>query len=150
MLWNMLFDRWAFSMKCIAYNWWWISIFYSRKLWLWISQVVAGWSIIGSDNGLAPDRHQAIIWTNAGILSSEPLGTNFSEILIKIHIFSFKKMHLQMSSGKWRPFCLGLSVLNHMFTKWGLTLTGLILGLHPANERKCYIVTTSLIGWRQG
>ena len=25
-------------------------------------------SIIGSDNGLSPDRRQAIIWTNAGIL----------------------------------------------------------------------------------
>ena len=29
-----------------------------------------------------------------------PLGTNFNEILIKIHTFSFKKMHLKMSSGK--------------------------------------------------
>ena len=37
---------------------------------------------IGSDNGLAPGRHQAIIWTtgNAGILLIGPLGTNFSEI----------------------------------------------------------------------
>ena len=25
-------------------------------------------TIIGSDNGLSPDRRQAIIWTNAGIL----------------------------------------------------------------------------------
>ena len=25
-------------------------------------------NIIGSDNGLMPGRHQAIIWTNAGIL----------------------------------------------------------------------------------
>ena len=25
--------------------------------------------------------------------------------------------------------------------------TGLILGLHPANERHCYFVTASLIGW---
>ena len=25
--------------------------------------------------------------------------------------------------------------------------TGLIVGLHPANERWCYSVTTSLIGW---
>ena len=25
-------------------------------------------TITGSDNGLSPDRHQAIIWTNAGIL----------------------------------------------------------------------------------
>ena len=37
---------------------------------------------IGSDNGLSPGRRQAIIWTNAGILSIGPLGTNFSEILI--------------------------------------------------------------------
>ena len=27
--------------------------------------------------------------------------------------------------------------------------TGLILGLHPANERRRYFVTTSLIGWTQ-
>ena len=67
-------------------------------------------TIIGSDNGLSPDRCQAIIWTNAGILSIGPLGTKRSEILIAIHIFSFKKMHLEMSSGKWRPFCLGLNV----------------------------------------
>ena len=60
--------------------------------------------IIGSDNGLSPYGHQAIIWTNAGILLIGPLGTSFSEILIKIHAFSFKKMHLKMSSGKWRPF----------------------------------------------
>ena len=68
-------------------------------------------TIIGSDNGLSPDRRQAIIWTNDGILLIGPLGTNFSEILMVIHAFPFKKMHLKMSSGKWRPFCLGLSVL---------------------------------------
>ena len=41
---------------------------------------------IGSDNGLAPNRRHAIILTNAGLLSFEPLGTNFCEILIKIQI----------------------------------------------------------------
>ena len=66
---------------------------------------------IGSDNGSSPGWRQAIIWTNAGILLIKPLGTNFSEILIEIHTFSFKKIHLKMSSGKWRPFCLGLNVL---------------------------------------
>ena len=35
---------------------------------------------IGSDNGLAPYRRQAIIWTNAGILLIEPVGTNSNEI----------------------------------------------------------------------
>ena len=37
-------------------------------------------TIIGSDNGLSPDRRQAIIWTNAGILLIGPTGSNFSEI----------------------------------------------------------------------
>ena len=37
---------------------------------------------------------------------------NFSEILIEIHTFSFRKMHFKMSSGKWRPFCPGLNVFN--------------------------------------
>ena len=57
----------------------------------------------------------AIIRTNAEILLTEHLGTNFSEILMGVHTFdtlSFKKMHLKMSSGKWRPSCLGLRVLS--------------------------------------
>ena len=47
-----------------------------------------------------------------GILLIGPLGTNLCEILIANHIFSFTKVHFKMSSGKWRPFCLGLNVLN--------------------------------------
>ena len=70
-------------------------------------------TIIGSDNGLSPGRRQAIIWTNAGILSIRTLGTHFSEILSEIHAFSFKKMHLKMSSAKQRPLCLGLNVLSN-------------------------------------
>ena len=68
-------------------------------------------TIIGSDNGLSPGRRQAIIWTNAGILLIRPWGTNFSENFIRNQIFSFKKMHLKMSSAKWRPVYLGLNVL---------------------------------------
>ena len=68
--------------------------------------------ITGSDNGLSPGRRQAIISTNAGILLIGLRGTKFSEILIEICTFSFKIMHLKMSSGKWRPFCLGLNVLS--------------------------------------
>ena len=68
-------------------------------------------TIIGSDNGLSPGRRRAIIETNAGISLIGPLGTNFSEILIEILTFSLKKMHLKVSSGKQRPFCLGLNEL---------------------------------------
>ena len=74
-------------------------------------------TIIGPDNGLSPGRRQAIIWTNDGILLIGPLGTNFSEFLIGIHTFSFKEMHLKMSSAKWRPFCLGLNVLRQ-YCRW--------------------------------
>ena len=62
--------------------------------------------IIGSDNGLPPGHHQAIIWTNAGILLIGPLGTNFSEILFAIEIFSFKKMHVLLifsDESYWYP-----------------------------------------------
>ena len=73
---------------------------------------------IGSDNGLSPGRRQAIIWTNVELLLIGPLGTNFSEMWIEIHTFSFKKIHLKMSSGKWRPFCLGLNVLMGSGQNW--------------------------------
>ena len=68
-------------------------------------------TIIDSDNGLSPGRHQAIIWTNAGILLIRTLGTNFSEILSKIQIFSFKNMHVKMLPAQWRQFCLCLNAL---------------------------------------
>ena len=68
-------------------------------------------TIIGSDNGLSPDRRQAIIWTYAGLLSIRPLWTYFSENRIKMQQFSLKKMQLKMSSAKWRPSCLRLNVL---------------------------------------
>ena len=68
-------------------------------------------TIIDSDNGLLPGRRQAIIWTNAGIFFIGPLETNPSEIVIAIQTFSFKKMHLKVSSAKWLLFYLGLNVL---------------------------------------
>ena len=80
--------------------------------WGWVMHICINKpTIIGSDNGLSPGRRQAIIKTNAGILLIPTLGTNFSEILIKILTFSFKKMHLKVSSAKWRPFCLSLNVI---------------------------------------
>ena len=48
-------------------------------------------NIIGSDNGLAPARRQAIIWTNTGILLIGPLGTQPSEILMEIYNIFIKE-----------------------------------------------------------
>ena len=65
-------------MASLGHHW-------DRVMRICVSKVI----IIGSDDGLSPGWHQAIIWTNAGILLIEPLGINFSEILIEINTFSF-------------------------------------------------------------
>ena len=63
-------------------------------------------TIIGLYNGLLLGRR-----TNARILLFGPLGTNFSEILIEMHTYTFRKMPLQMSLAICRPFCLDLNML---------------------------------------
>ena len=65
-----------------------------------------------SDNGLSPSRRWPITWTNAGIWLIGPLGKHFIVMLIEIHTFSHKKMHLKMSSVKWRQFCVSLNVFS--------------------------------------
>ena len=61
------------------------------------------WAIIGSHTGLSPNRRQAIIWNNAGLLLIRTLGTNFSETLIKIHTFSLVWIMATILS---RPHCV--------------------------------------------
>ena len=61
----------------------------------------------GSNNDLSPIRRQAIIKTSAGLSSTGPLGTLFSEILIQVKNVLFPKMHLKISFGKCQP-CLQL------------------------------------------
>ena len=85
---------------------------WGRVTHIWVGRLTN----IDSDDGLSSERRQAIVWKKVGILLIGPLGTKFREFLIEIHIFSFKKMHLKMSSAKWRPYCLGLNVL----TYWGV------------------------------
>ena len=67
-------------------------------------------TIIGSDNDLSPSRRQAIIWTNARILLIRPF-TNFSEILIEIHIIliqqnAFENVVCEMSAILSQPQCI--------------------------------------------
>ena len=102
-------------------------LYYMAQLSEWLSLThwgrvthicVSDLTSIGSDNGLSPGRRQAIIRTNAGILLIRPLGTNFSEFLVEILIFSFKKMRLKVSSAKRRPFCLCLNELTAFLEQW--------------------------------
>ena len=63
----------------------------------------------GSDNGISLIWRQAIIQTNAVLLSNETLGENIREILIKIQYFPFTKMYrisffkmtAILAKGKW-------------------------------------------------
>ena len=79
----------TFSWKTSSVFWWIFHLSLFLRIQLTITQ---------------PGQRQAIICTNAGILLIWPLGTNFSEILIKIHAFLFKKMHLKMPSAKCSHF----------------------------------------------
>ena len=116
-------------------------------------------TIIVSDNGLSPGRCQAIIWTNAGILLIGLLGINSSEILIEIYTFS--KMHLKMSYGKWLPFCLGLNVLiNNAYSfrawrccmgqgTWSLLAQLMLLSPVQPNRQQAIVWTNSdPVYWR--
>ena len=80
------FPRSPISTRC------WVPLtHWGRVMHICVSEL----TIIGSDNGLSPERHQAIIWTNAGMLIIGPLRSNFSEISIVVRTFSFKKMHFK-------------------------------------------------------
>ena len=79
---------------------------WGRVTHIWVSKL----TIICSDNGLSLDR--------PGIFIIRNLRRHFSKILSEINLFSFKKMHLKMSSGIWRPFCFGPNVLNIIITWW--------------------------------
>ena len=96
---------------------------------------------IGSGNGLSPDQRQAIIWTTARILLIGPLGTKFGEILFEIHTFSFKKIHLKILFGKWRPFYLGLDVLTHCSVV-ALTILGSCCELSPITWTNAGLLST--------
>ena len=106
---NLFQETWQY----ICIFWYFSKLRWRRSLTHWGQ--VTHLCMIGSDKGLSPEQRQAIIWTNAGILLIGPLGTNFSEILIATETFSFKKMHLKMSSGKCRSFCFGLNVLKWIY-----------------------------------
>ena len=66
-------------------HWDWVMLIYIY-IYVCVCVCVRKLTIIYSDNGLLPGQHQAIIRTNAG-----PLGTKFSEVLIKNCLFHSRK-----------------------------------------------------------
>ena len=79
-------------------------------------------TIIDSDNGLLPRWPQAIIWINARILLTEPLGTNFCEMSIEVQTFSLKKICLKLSSAKLLSISSRPQCVTHL---WDVPLGGI-------------------------
>ena len=80
----------------------------------------------------------------------EAMGAKLASITSQQEIQFF--MTQSSANGYSGPFLIGLN--DRMFeggcrTWHGVLVTGLILGFRPAKERRCYFVTTSLIGWAQ-
>ena len=120
--------------------------------WGWVTHIcISNLTIIGSDNALSPGRCQAIIWINAGILLTGPLGTNFSEILIAIQTFSLKKIHLKLLPEKRQPFCLGLNVLRMLEIPCNLLPTSVTQVGATTEKSQPFIVTNvqkTYMTWR--
>ena len=120
---NHILDfAWPKLMKLTLKWQYMLSVLHSQYHACWCSGDLTHWGqvthicvgnliIIGSDNGLSPGRRQAIIWTNAGTLLIGTSGPNFSEILIEIITFSFKKnvferVVCEMAAILSRPQCV--------------------------------------------
>ena len=81
---------------------------------------------------------QAITGTNAAILSIWPSGNNFTQILVQKWWFSFKKIHLKVTSAEWRPFCFLPQYVNKQcyllaINRWSSIMqqAWIIYELHP-------------------
>ena len=73
------------------------------------------------------------------------LDTNFSEILIEIITFSFKKMHLKVLSAKHWPFCHGFNVLiKSPGPYWWWVNIGLMLGGKPLPKQKLTQISVAI------
>ena len=91
-------------------------------------------------NSLRLSDTYTIIWTSAGISLIGPLKANFSDILIEIQTFWFKKIRLKMLSVKCCPLRLGLNVLNQtappsLNSPWSFTYSGVKGESQPYSQR---------------
>ena len=92
------------------------------------------WVRFGSQGSLNWHSRYSGTW----ILLIWPLGTNFSEILIKIHTFSCTKMCWKISSEKWLPFCLGLNTVQFVPFVIYFVLCLSLLSLHCVPTEQCH------------
>ena len=78
-------------------------------------------TIISSDNGLSPGRHQAIIWTNAGILLIGPFILHWNDnqdSYIFIQENAFENIVWKMAAILSRPQCVNVVLYRTIYPYW--------------------------------
>ena len=97
-------------------------------------------TIFGSDNGLSPGRCHAIIWTNAGILLTEPLRTKCGEIL-------FENSYIFIQENAFENVCEMVDILSRPQCVNQMGMHSNMERTHKGNE---FIPNFDItIGWRQ-
>ena len=127
----------------------WVKRTRSHTYIAWTTMVI----YITSGNGLSPVRRQAINWTSAGLLSIALLGTNFSEIRVRILSFSFKNVHLKLSSVKMAAVLSRGRWVNLVVLKYSCLSTKSIniniIALLEMDSRKYFVIFSFIsIDWK--
>ena len=79
--------------------------------WGWVKHIcISKLTIIGSDNGLLPGRHQAIIWTNTGILLSGKENA-FENVIYEMEASSSRPQCVHLFGCEARIFCTKYSMI---------------------------------------
>ena len=93
------FSRWQWHCTALLIHWGLVTHICVSKI-----------AIIGSENGLSPDRRQAIIWTNAEMLL---IGTFVHKLQCNCNRNQYilsQDNAFEYLSANWRPFFLGLNL----------------------------------------
>ena len=106
------------------------------------------------DKPLVQHCHPACVWRPKRPCPSAPPS---NRPLGKVKVIQRSCHRIQQQSVVAKEACLMFEPLTYIggmhnnasAEKWKMPFTGLILGLHPANERRRYKITPSLIGWVQ-
>ena len=116
--------------------------------WGWVMHIcISKATGIGSDNGLSPGRRQASIWTNAGILLIQTLGTNFRWILSEIHTSSIMFIVFFWTNSRYDvhpcfhdyfQICRNVDIKHSLYTFW-------INPLRPGDTSMCQWTESTLV-----
>ena len=107
---------------------------------MWHIYASENYAMISSDNGLSPVRHQAIIWSNAGLLSTRPQWTYIS-VKFKSRYSNF---HYRIC--EFENICKMAAILSqsHIYSTPVLSSLRLLMSWHP---NRIGLTMSDLISW---